>query len=158
MHNISRNKNTKYLFDIIKKNLEVEIDNSISDGNIPLIKFYKNNKEEISFFPDLKRIKNTNYLKLNNEIKESGNYTIFQKNNNDVFLESFLSLNYDRNEGKVKKDEDYSKNLAKLGLNLNTFDKNKTLGKETIDLSIFLIYASIFLFLIELLLLKFWRQ
>ena len=158
MHNISRNKNTKYLFDIIKKNLEVEIDNSISDGNIPLIKFYKNNKEEISFFPDLKRIKNTNYLKLNNEIKESGNYTIFQKNNNDVFLESFLSLNYDRNEGKVKKDENYSKNLAKLGLNLNTFDKNKTLGKETIDLSIFLIYASIFLFLIELLLLKFWRQ
>ena len=69
-----------------------------------------------------------------------------------------MSLNYDRNEGKVKKDENYSKNLAKLGLNLNTFDKNKMLGKEAIDLSIFLIYAAIFLFLIELLLLKFWRQ
>ena len=70
----------------------------------------------------------------------------------------YLSLNYDRTEGKINHNKNYSQNLAKLGLSLNKFEKNKTLGKESINLSLFLIYISIFLFLTELLLLKFWRQ
>ena len=158
MHNISRNNNSKELYHIIKKNLEIEVGNIFTDENVPLIKFFKNKEEETSFYSDLKRTKNNNYLKLNNEIKVNGNYHIYQKNNKGIFLEKYLSLNYDRTEGKINHNKNYSQNLAKLGLNLNKFEENKTLGKESINLSLYLMYISIFLFLTELLLLKFWRQ
>ena len=69
-----------------------------------------------------------------------------------------MSFNYDRIEGDFNLNTNYTKNLLNLGLELNTFDKNHIIEKKPIDITFYLIIIGIFLFLIELLLVKFWKQ
>ena len=158
MHNICRNNNTEKLYHTIEKNLEIKLSNVFSEIDIPIIKYFEEKKEKISFFPDLKTTKNNNYLKLNNDILKSGNYHIFSKNRSETNFRKYLSLNYQRNEGDFKSDVNHKKNLASLNLDLNNFDKQNIIEKKPIDLTFYLIIISIFLFLTELLLLKFWKQ
>ena len=158
MHNICRNNNTQTLYHTIEKNLEIKLSNIFSEIDIPIIKYFEEQKEKMSFFPDLKTTKNNNYLKLNNDIITSGNYHIFSKNISGTNFRKYLSLNYQRNEGHFKSDVNHKKNLATLNLDLNNFDKQNIIEKKPIDLDFYLIIISIFLFLTELLLLKFWKQ
>ena len=158
MHNICRNNNTQTLYHTIEKNLEIKLSNIFSEIDIPIIKYFEEQKEKMSFFPDLKTTKNNNYLKLNNDIITSGNYHIFSKNISGTNFRKYLSLNYQRNEGHFKSDVNHKKNLATLNLDLNNFDKQNIIEKKPIDLHFYLIIISIFLFLTELLLLKFWKQ
>ena len=74
MHKICRNNNARKLYYLIEKNLEIELPNMFSNIDIPIIKYFNGNIEKNSFFPDLKTMKNKNYLKLNNNIVKSGNY------------------------------------------------------------------------------------
>ena len=158
MHNICRNNNSKKMYYLIEKNLEIELPNTFSESDIPVIKYFDSEIEKKSFFPDLKTEKNNKYLKLNNNIVESGNYKIFSKNKSEINFKQYLSLNYQRNEIDFKSNTNYKKNLVSLGLELNIFNKKDLIEKKPIDIRFYLIITAIFLFLIELLLLKFWRE
>ena len=155
MHNICRNNNARKLYYLIEKNLEIELPNIFSNLDIPVIKYFNKDVEKNSFFPDLKTTKDKNYLKLNNNIVESGNYKIFAQNELGSDFKNYLSLNYKRNEIDFKLNTDYNKNLISLGLE---FKKKDIIGKKPIDITLYLIITAICLFLTELLLLKFWRQ
>jgi len=158
MHNICRNNNSKKMYYLIEKNLEIELPNTFSESDIPVIKYFDSEIEKKSFFPDLKTEKNNKYLKLNNNIVESGNYKIFSQNKSEINFKQYLSLNYQRNEIDFKSNTNYKKNLVSLGLELNIFNKKDLIEKKPIDIRFYLIITAIFLFLIELLLLKFWRE
>ena len=158
MHNICRNNNSEKMYYFIEKNLEIELPNTFSELDVPVIKYFESEIEKKSFFPDLKVEKNNKYLKLNNNIEASGNYKFFSQNKSEINFKKYLSLNYQRDEIDIKSNTNYKKNLVSLGLELKPFNKKDIIEKEPIDVRFYLIITAIFLFLIELLLLKFWRE
>ena len=158
MHNICRKENAKNLYYQIEKNLNVPTSNFLSENYIPIIKYFVDGIEKKSFIPSLKKTENDMYLKLENNISKSGNYEICIKSQSEINCKKKLSLNYKREEGNVNLNKANNKDLLNLGLILDNYNKNNIVKKNAIELSFYLIIIAIFLFLTELLLLKFWKQ
>ncbi len=149
MYNAAFNTNSSDLYKIIHQNLNIKCTNCKPQSII-----YLKKKNELEIILEKNINNNTIFLELGKKIKKDGTYNLYSTKN----IDQYLSLNYNRNEGK--NNSSYLNDLEKKSSEsfYNIDKKNLRKNKKEKKLIFYFIILGIVSFLFETLLLKFWKN